>query len=97
MMFKGKVVAITGAAGGIGQSLCTYFAAEGATIAAIDRSGAVEAFAKGLGVAHAIADVGEPDAATLLVLWEFGGRRSALSLMRKCGCAIEVASILRFD
>ena len=27
MMFKGKIVAITGAAGGIGQSLCRYFAA----------------------------------------------------------------------
>ncbi len=26
MMFAGKVVAITGAAGGIGQSLCRYFA-----------------------------------------------------------------------
>ena len=29
MMFKGKVVAITGAAGGIGQSLCRYFGIEG--------------------------------------------------------------------
>ena len=62
MMFKGKVVAITGAAGGIGQSLCAYFAAEGAMIAAIDRSSAVEAFAAGLGIAHAVADVGDPDA-----------------------------------
>ena len=32
MMFKDKVVAITGAAGGIGQSLCRYFAGEGALI-----------------------------------------------------------------
>lgn len=62
MMFKDKVVAITGAAGGIGQSLCRYFAAEGATIAAIDRSPALVEFASGLGIAHAIADVGEADA-----------------------------------
>ena len=61
-MFKGKVVAITGAAGGIGQSLCRYFAAEGATVAAIDRSPALVEFASGLGIAHAIADVGEADA-----------------------------------
>ena len=44
MMFKGKIVAITGAAGGIGQSLCRYFAAEGAVIAAIDKSPALADF-----------------------------------------------------
>jgi NAD(P)-dependent dehydrogenase (short-subunit alcohol dehydrogenase family) len=38
MEFKGKVVAITGAAGGIGQELCRYFGGEGAAIIAIDRS-----------------------------------------------------------
>jgi NAD(P)-dependent dehydrogenase (short-subunit alcohol dehydrogenase family) len=37
-MFAGKVVAITGAAGGIGQALCRYFAGEGAAIAALDKS-----------------------------------------------------------
>ena len=36
--FAGKTVAITGAAGGIGQWLCRFFGAEGATIAALDRS-----------------------------------------------------------
>lgn len=36
--FAGKTVAITGAAGGIGQRLCRHFGEEGATIAAIDRS-----------------------------------------------------------
>jgi NAD(P)-dependent dehydrogenase (short-subunit alcohol dehydrogenase family) len=36
--FAGKTVAITGAAGGVGQWLCRFFGAEGATIAAIDRS-----------------------------------------------------------
>ena len=30
MMFSGKVVAVTGAAGGIGQALCRHFAAGGA-------------------------------------------------------------------
>jgi NAD(P)-dependent dehydrogenase (short-subunit alcohol dehydrogenase family) len=60
MMFKDKVVAITGAAGGIGQSLCRYFAGEGARIAAIDKSAEVENFAhalpKSLGI---VADVGD--------------------------------------
>lgn len=64
MMFKGKVVAITGAAGGIGQSLCRHFAAEGAAIAAIDKSPAVADFAaelkaSGATVTHAIADIGD--------------------------------------
>jgi len=42
MTFQGKVVAITGAAGGIGQSLCRYFLKHGAKIAAIDRKSDVE-------------------------------------------------------
>ena len=42
---QGKVVAITGAAGGIGQELCRYFGGEGAAIAALDRSPAVTSFA----------------------------------------------------
>lgn len=37
-MFAGKTIAITGAAGGIGQWLCKFFGEEGATIAALDRS-----------------------------------------------------------
>ena len=64
MMFAGKVVAITGAAGGIGQSLCRYFGAQGAAIAAIDISPGVEALAgelaaSGIKSAHAKADIGE--------------------------------------
>ncbi|WP_395814046.1 SDR family oxidoreductase [Devosia sp.] len=39
--FAGKTIAITGAAGGIGQWLCRFFGEEGATIAALDRSEAV--------------------------------------------------------
>ena len=44
MMFSGKVVAITGAAGGIGQALCRRFAAEGADVVGcdIDPQGAEE-------------------------------------------------------
>ena len=38
MMFKGKTVAITGAAGGIGQSLCRHFGEEGAVVFALDKS-----------------------------------------------------------
>ena len=60
--FAGKTVAITGAAGGIGQSLCRFFGAEGATIAALDRSDRVLEFAQALGaegivVKAAVADV----------------------------------------
>jgi NAD(P)-dependent dehydrogenase (short-subunit alcohol dehydrogenase family) len=36
--FAGKTIAITGAAGGIGQWLCKFFGEEGATIAALDYS-----------------------------------------------------------
>lgn len=46
--FAGKVVAITGAAGGIGQVLCRHFAGEGATIAALDKSPAVTGLAQEL-------------------------------------------------
>lgn len=35
--FSGRTIAITGAAGGVGQWLCRFFGAEGATIAALDR------------------------------------------------------------
>jgi NAD(P)-dependent dehydrogenase (short-subunit alcohol dehydrogenase family) len=59
MMFKGKTVAITGAAGGIGQSLCRHFASEGAVIAAIDKNPAVVDFAKEIGATHAIVDIGD--------------------------------------
>ena len=66
MSFAKQVVAITGAAGGIGQALCRHFAGEGAPIAAIDKSPTVENFIKGLqgeGIkaAHAVADVGDAD------------------------------------
>jgi NAD(P)-dependent dehydrogenase (short-subunit alcohol dehydrogenase family) len=64
MTFAGKVVAVTGAAGGIGQALCRYFAEEGAAIAAIDKSRDVESFAgellaSGVKAVHATADVGD--------------------------------------
>jgi NAD(P)-dependent dehydrogenase (short-subunit alcohol dehydrogenase family) len=64
MTFKGKTVAVTGAAGGIGQSLCHHFVSEGAAIAAIDKSEAVADFVKelksgGAKASHAIADVGD--------------------------------------
>jgi NAD(P)-dependent dehydrogenase (short-subunit alcohol dehydrogenase family) len=49
MDFAGKVVAITGAAGGIGQALSRHFGKAGAAIAAIDKVEAVTDFAKTLG------------------------------------------------
>jgi len=65
--FAGKTIAITGAAGGIGQMLCRWFGNEGATIAALDRSDAVNAFADtlradGIKVIPAVADVANTDA-----------------------------------
>lgn len=67
MMFKGKIVAVTGAAGGIGQSLCHYFAGQGAAIAALDKNPKIADFAaelkqSGVNIAHAIADVGDNNA-----------------------------------
>jgi NAD(P)-dependent dehydrogenase (short-subunit alcohol dehydrogenase family) len=66
MTFKDKVVAITGAAGGIGQSLCRLFIDEGAKIAAIDKKASVENIGAELMAvegtfAHAVADISEPD------------------------------------
>jgi len=67
LQFKGKVVAITGAAGGIGQELCRYFGGEGAAIAALDKSPNVMGFAEelcaaGLRAEAAIVDIGDRDA-----------------------------------
>ena len=64
MTFAGKTIAITGAAGGIGQALCRHFGAEGARVAAIDRRDTVVEFARALtqeGVAAeaAVADIGD--------------------------------------
>ena len=65
--FTGKTIAITGAAGGIGQWLCRFFGAEGATIAALDRSDAVHDLVDALGAdgivaKAATADIADADA-----------------------------------
>ena len=67
MEFQNTVVAITGASGGIGQELCRYFGAQGASIAAVDRSEAVLAFADvlradGTTIHAAVADIGDAEA-----------------------------------
>jgi NAD(P)-dependent dehydrogenase (short-subunit alcohol dehydrogenase family) len=64
VQFEGKVVAVTGAAGGIGQELCRHFGGEGARIAALDRSEALGEFAdslaaRGIKVTPAIADIAD--------------------------------------
>lgn len=65
--FDGVVVAITGAAGGIGQELCRQFGREGATIFAVDKKETVLVFADELAeegiVAHAkVCDIGDASA-----------------------------------
>ncbi len=67
MRFTGKVVAITGAAGGVGQALCRYMGGEGATIAALDRVDGVLAFAarlndEGIRAKGAVVDIADKDA-----------------------------------
>ena len=62
--FVGKTIAITGAAGGIGQSLCRFFGAAGATIAALDQSARVEELAarlsaSGVSATAAIVDIAD--------------------------------------
>ncbi len=64
MDFTGKVVAITGAAGGIGQALCRHFASMGAKIGAVDRSPALNDFARalareGITIEPAVANIGD--------------------------------------
>lgn len=64
MEFNGKVVAITGASGGIGRELCRFFGGEGGTIAAFDLSPAVMDFAgelkkAGINAEAAIVDIGD--------------------------------------
>jgi NAD(P)-dependent dehydrogenase (short-subunit alcohol dehydrogenase family) len=67
VQFEGKVVAITGAAGGIGHELCRFFGSEGAAIGAFDRRPDVSDFAdllRGAGVnaEAAVVDIGDAHA-----------------------------------
>jgi len=76
--FTGQVVAITGGAGTIGRAIAAAFAAQGATVALIDRDGdACSAAAAGLKPAHPVtADLAEPGAAATAigdVVRRFGG------------------------
>jgi NAD(P)-dependent dehydrogenase (short-subunit alcohol dehydrogenase family) len=65
--FSNRVIAITGAAGGIGQAMCRYFAEQGAAIVALDRSDAVNEVADSLRSAGstieaAVVDIVDADA-----------------------------------
>src|SRR5690606_27150941 len=62
-----RTIAITGAAGGIGQALCRHFASEGAAILALDKSSKVSEFAasmqaEGFPVRGVVVDIGDADA-----------------------------------
>jgi NAD(P)-dependent dehydrogenase (short-subunit alcohol dehydrogenase family) len=65
--FHNKVVAVTGASGGIGRELCTHFGEQGAVIAALDRNEAVLGFAEqlrtaGITIEAAVVDIVDADA-----------------------------------
>jgi NAD(P)-dependent dehydrogenase (short-subunit alcohol dehydrogenase family) len=65
--FSNRVIAVTGAAGGIGQALCRYFAEQGAAIVALDRSDAVTEVVDSLRragstIEAAVVDIVEADA-----------------------------------
>jgi len=65
--FIGKIVAITGAVGGVGQALCRHFGGFGAKIAAVDRNPAVHGFIAELAKEGVVgesesADIGEVSA-----------------------------------
>jgi len=77
MTFGDKVVAVTGAAGGVGRSLCRYFIDEGAKVGAIDKKASLEGLAAELKAdakrfAHAVADVGEPAEVERAFAWLIG-------------------------
>jgi NAD(P)-dependent dehydrogenase (short-subunit alcohol dehydrogenase family) len=68
--FQNKVVAITGAAGGIGQELCKHFGEQGAAIAALDMSETVTHLAErlrtnGTTIEAAVVDIVDADAVRL--------------------------------
>jgi NAD(P)-dependent dehydrogenase (short-subunit alcohol dehydrogenase family) len=65
--FQKKVVAITGAAGGIGRELCRFFAGQRAAVAALDRSVSVSEFAEelrrtGVRIESAVVDIVDANA-----------------------------------
>jgi NAD(P)-dependent dehydrogenase (short-subunit alcohol dehydrogenase family) len=62
--FKHKVVAITGAAGGIGQAMCAHFGSLGASMAALDKDDAVKTLPDKLAVDNiraAAVDIADPE------------------------------------
>ena len=58
--FRGKVVVVTGAAGGLGRALCLRFGAAGARIVALDRDGAALDACVAQLQQDGVAAVGEP-------------------------------------
>jgi NAD(P)-dependent dehydrogenase (short-subunit alcohol dehydrogenase family) len=85
MTIAGKTVAITGAAGGIGQALSRHFGAEGARVAAIDRRDTVVEFARaltneGVTAEAAVVDIGDPRAVESAFA-DLAGRLGAIDIL----------------
>jgi NAD(P)-dependent dehydrogenase (short-subunit alcohol dehydrogenase family) len=82
--FRNRVIAITGAAGGIGQELCRYFAEQGASIAALDRADSV------LELADALRAAGHTIEAAVVDIVEAEAVRSALEGLAERLGAVDV-------
>jgi NAD(P)-dependent dehydrogenase (short-subunit alcohol dehydrogenase family) len=83
--FQDKVVAITGAYGGIGQELCRYFGGHGAALAALDRNESVTGFAgrlrlDGIRIEAAVVDIVDA-AAVRLAFATITGRLGAVDIL----------------
>ncbi len=67
--FKDRIALVTGAAGGIGQSLCAHLRQSGAVVVATDTAPALERIAEPAGDHVRAMDVSDTDQVTELVNW----------------------------
>jgi len=102
MKLQGKVVMVTGAAGGIGRAICRRAAAEGAALALLDVGEAVDVFAaelagQGARVATAHADVSQ-SAQVLQAVAQFADALGPIDgLVNNAGLTSIIAPLLRMS